>query len=201
MVCWWKAIHRKLEASRAHLEAISGRKASNLSHHRQRKEETWWGIGAVLKHWKIMESSRNRILCIQDKLGWRKTWSLVGGPISMTKNDCIARRQLQSSWTTQTIQIFLRHRSERTSTCWLRCIVTIKVSVDCSFAYAPTFCPDYKLIKSQAKNKQQVDYKNKLIYQGYRPNVSIELHMRYGQKTIFNEDSQYYDVVIPKNAK
>ena len=45
------------------------------------------------------------------------------------------------------------------------------------------------------------DFPSKLIYQGYRPNVSIELHLRYGQKASFNEDSQFYDVLIPKSVK
>ena len=31
--------------------------------------------------------------------------------------------------------------------------------------------------------------------------MSIELHLRYGQKAGFNEDSQFYDVLIPKNIK
>ena len=31
--------------------------------------------------------------------------------------------------------------------------------------------------------------------------MSLELHLRYGQKASFNEDSQFYDVLIPKNIK
>ena len=31
--------------------------------------------------------------------------------------------------------------------------------------------------------------------------MSIELHLRYGQKAGFNEESQFYDVLIPKNVK
>jgi len=45
------------------------------------------------------------------------------------------------------------------------------------------------------------DYPSKLVYQGYRPSVSIELHLRYGQKAGFNEDAQFYDVLIPKSIK
>ena len=45
------------------------------------------------------------------------------------------------------------------------------------------------------------DFPCKLVYQGYRPSVSLELHLRYGQKVGFNEDSQFYDVLIPKNVK
>jgi len=57
------------------------------------------------------------------------------------------------------------------------------------------------VLKREFKKNYVADFPSKLVYQGYRPTVSLELHLRYGQKANFIEDSQYYDVLIPKNVK
>lgn len=60
---------------------------------------------------------------------------------------------------------------------------------------------DIRTIKKDAKNNFVAGFESRLVYQGYRPSVSLELHLRFGQKVGFNEESQFYDVVIPKSIK
>ena len=60
---------------------------------------------------------------------------------------------------------------------------------------------DLRAIKREAKKNFEPDFQSRLVYQGYRPQVSLELHLRFGQKVGLNEESQFYDVLIPKNIK
>ena len=48
---------------------------------------------------------------------------------------------------------------------------------------------DYRAIRKEIRNNYVADFRSRLVYQGYRPSVSLELHLRYGQKVGFNEDS------------
>ena len=42
-----------------------------------------------------------------------------------------------------------------------------------------------------------MNYKSNIVYQGYKPKMSIDLHMKFQQKVGFNQESKYYDVNIP----
>ncbi len=67
--------------------------------------------------------------------------------------------------------------------------------------YFITFFIDLRKLKNESKKNYVPEFPSRLVYHGYRPTVSLELHLRYGQKASFIEDSQYYDVLIPKNIK
>ena len=57
-----------------------------------------------------------------------------------------------------------------------------------------------KLLK-QPKIPYELNFVPNVVYQGYRPRDSIQLHFKIGQKAGFNEDSEFYDVLIPKKLK
>lgn len=60
---------------------------------------------------------------------------------------------------------------------------------------------DYRILRTLAKKINEEEFSSRLVYQGYRPSVSLDLHIRYGQKAGFNDESIYYDVLIPKHIK
>ena len=60
---------------------------------------------------------------------------------------------------------------------------------------------NYRTIKKEAKANHIPGYQSRLVYQGYRPAVSLELHLRLGQKLGLNEEAEFYDVLIPKSVK
>ena len=39
------------------------------------------------------------------------------------------------------------------------------------------------------------------MYRGYKPKESIDLHLKFGQKIRFNDESKFYDVNLPKEIK
>ena len=50
----------------------------------------------------------------------------------------------------------------------------------------------------------QSNYKSNIVYRGYKPQGSIDLHLKYGQKIRLageDEESKFYDVNLPQKVK
>ena len=56
--------------------------------------------------------------------------------------------------------------------------------------------------KSQHQNAlSNADYCSNIVYRGYKPKVSLDLHMKFQQKVGFSQESKFYDVNLPKEIR